>query len=42
MLSNYCNPKSIHDGSISYSIDSLTHSYLGNRKDHQPIDGSKF
>ena len=33
------------DGSvrvISYSIDLETHGYLGNRKDHQPIDQSKM
>ena len=28
--------------SISYSIDSLTHRYLGNRNDGELIDGSKF
>ena len=28
--------------SISYSIDAATHQYLGNRKDGQPIDDSKF
>ncbi len=33
------------DGSVqmmSYSIDPLTHDYLGNRKDGQVIDGNKF
>ncbi|HOM16726.1 MAG TPA: DUF1559 domain-containing protein [Thermoguttaceae bacterium] len=33
------------DGSaraISYSIDRLVHRYLGNRRDRQPIDSSKF
>ncbi len=28
--------------SISYSIDPLIHRYLGDRKDRQPIDASKF
>jgi prepilin-type N-terminal cleavage/methylation domain-containing protein len=28
--------------SISYSIDRTTHMYLGNRRDRQPIDASKF
>jgi hypothetical protein len=27
---------------ISYSIDRTTHMYLGNRRDRQPIDASKF
>ena len=33
------------DGSVrsmSYSIDLQIHKYLGNRKDHQPIDTSKL
>ena len=28
--------------SISYSIDPLTHRYLGARNDRQPIDASQF
>ena len=28
--------------SVGYSIDSKTHYYLGNRKDNQPINGSKL
>jgi prepilin-type processing-associated H-X9-DG protein len=33
------------DGSVhamSYSIDANTHTYLGNRADHHPINGNKF